>query len=239
MAKLSLLIIVISIQSYVFATTFLPVPIKRQIAESSGIVEGEVISTEAVLDRNGRIVTKVFMRADKWIGVRPEAGHLEVYYPGGQVGDRVQKVHGAPKFDYGERVVLLLKSDKNSENKKLWVQNLALGKYMIKKYGTTDIVINSVFPKDPKVGQMALNSFYSLATRIKNQDFKERFKDKYELQVEKENKQFSNKKLGRAIASVRNFEEKEEENHISTIWTLIILGVLGALFSFSRRRKSE
>jgi hypothetical protein len=234
MAKLLILLSLIA-NNFVFATTFIPVPIKRQLAESSGVVEGEIINSEAIIDDSGKIITKVFLRADKWIGVKPEAGHLEIYYPGGQVGDRVQNVHGTPKFDNGEKVVILLKNNKE----KNWIQNLALGKFMVQKYGTTEIIINSVFPKNPKVGQMTLESFYSLASRIKKTSFKERFKDKYELQVEKENINFNRDKSGRAIASVKSFEEKELENKVSTMWILILFGILGSVFTISRRKKSE
>jgi hypothetical protein len=234
MAKLLILLSLLS-NSFVFATTFIPVPIKRQIADSTGIVEGEVFSSEAIIDDSGKIVTKVFIRADKWIGVKPLGEYLEVYYPGGQVGDKVQTVHGSPKFGSGERVVLLLKNDQE----KNWIQNLALGKFMVKKYGKTDIIINSIFPKHPKVGQMTLDSFLSLASRIKGKKFKERFKDKYELQVEKENKNFSSKKAGRAIASVKTLEEKELENQISTLWILVLFGILGSIFTISRRKNSE
>jgi hypothetical protein len=234
MAKLLILLSIIT-NTFVFATTFIPVPIKRQIAESTGIVEGEVLNSEAIIDENGKIVTKIFIKADKWIGVQPTSGHLEVFFPGGIVGDRVQNVHGAPKFNFGEHVVLLLKNN-NSKN---WIQSLALGKFMVKKYGTTDIIINSVFPKHPKVGQMTLKSFYSLASRIKNRPFKERFKDKYELQVEKDNVNFSGKKRGRSIASVKSFETKQIENETSTKWILFLFGILGVLFTISRRKHSE
>lgn len=234
MPKLLILLLFI-IPQLVYSTTFIPVPIKKQIVDSSGVVEGEVLNTESFEDKNGRIITKVFLKADKWIGVKPKHGHLEVYYPGGQVGDRVQKVHGAPSFEMGEKVVLLLK---NNEEKN-WVQNLALGKYMIKKYGSTNIIINTVYPKHPKVGQMTLESFYSLASRIKESKFEERFKDKYELQVEKNNKSFDSNKIGRKIASVKTYEEKEAENQVSTIWILVLFGALGALFKISRRKHSD
>lgn len=213
-----------------FGTTFLPVPIKKQIVESYGIVKGEVVAVNSEEDEKGRIVTKLFLRADKWIGVQPKDNHLEILYPGGQLGDRVQLVHGSPKFKSGEKVVLFLK--KNNES--LWVQNLALGKFMIRKYGTSDVLINSVFPNHSKVGQIPLASFYDLASSIKKKEFKERFKDKYELQTEKYAYQNIGKST-RAIASVGKIEEAEEQ--ISISWLIALLGIIGGVFTFVRRRQ--
>ena len=105
------LVLAIVFSTSVFGTTYLPVPIKKQIVESSGIVQGEVVTTSSEEDDSGAIVTKVFLRVDKWIGVHPQDEHIEVFYPGGQVGDRVQTVHGAPTFKSGEKVVLMLKNN--------------------------------------------------------------------------------------------------------------------------------
>ena len=215
----------------VFGTTYLPVPIKQQIIESSGIVQGEVITTSSEEDENGAIVTKVFLRADKWIGVQPHEQHLEIYYPGGQVGDRVQTVHGAPTFKSGEKVVLMLKNN----NEKNWMLNLSLGKFMIKRYGVSEVLINSVFPNHPKVGQMPIESFYELASNIKKVDFKERFKDKYEIQTEKQaSVKFSSK--GRSIASID--KEKQETENFSPVWLLILLGVMGGVFTLVRSKQN-
>lgn len=213
-----------------FGTTFIPVPIKKQVLESSGIVKGAVVTVNAEEDEKGRIITRVFLRADKWIGVKPISNHLEIFYPGGQLGDRVQLVHGTPKFNEGEKVVLLLKEN----NEKLWIQNLALGKFMIKKYGTLDVLINSVFPNNPKVGQIPLSSFYELATNIKKKEFKERFKDKYELQKKKYAYQNIGKS-GRSIAFVGKVEEAEEHFNIS--WLIALFGLLGGVFTFIRRKQ--
>lgn len=217
----------------VFGTTFIPVPIKKQIVESEGIVKGEVITVNSEEDNSGRIITRLFLRADKWMGIQPESGHIEIFYPGGQIGDKVQMVHGAPKFKEGEKVVLLLKNN----NKNYWVQNLALGKFMIKKYGTSDVLINSVFPNHPKVGQIPLENFYDLAQTIKKNKFKERFKDKYEIQTEK----YAYQNIGkssRSIASVGEVEQVSDKG-FSTFWLLALLGIFGGLFTFTRRREDN
>lgn len=211
------------------ATTYAPVPIKKQIVESDGIVKGEVINTTYEEDDQGRIITNVFIRADKWIGVTPRDGHLNVSFPGGQMGDRVQTVHGAPRFKAGEKVVLLIKEN----DQEYWIQNLALGKFMIKRYGHSDVLINSVFPNHPKVGQIPLVSFYELASNIKKKKFKERFKDKYEIEAQKA-VYAPMKKNGRSMASVI----KEREENLSIGWLLVILGIMGGVFTFVRRKQN-
>lgn len=216
-----------------YATTFVPLPIKKQIVDSSAVIKGEVINTSSYEDASGKIVSKVFIRVDRWIGVTPKNNHIEVLYPGGQVGDRVQLVHGSPTFISGEKVVLLLKENSN----KLWIQNLALGKFMIKRYGSTEVIINSVFPNHPKVGQIALNSFYTLTSNIKQKDFQIRFKDKYELEVDKQ-KIVKFSKQRRKIASISNPKDKAGEK-LNIAWLLIILGIMGAFFTFIRKKQHD
>lgn len=224
--------LLIVLSNVAFATTYVPVSIKKQIVESSGILQGEVLATSSLEDSNGRIITKVFLRADKWIGVNPVNNHLEVFFPGGKVGDRVQTVLGAPSFKNGEKVVLLLKNN----NEKNWMLNLSMGKFMIKRYGVSEVLINSVFPNHPEVGQMPINSFYELAQSIKKTSFKERFKDKYEIQAQK---QASTKYLigGRTVASVD--KSSQGADNLNTTWLLIILGAIGGLFTILRGRKNN
>lgn len=226
--SLILFTLLISLNS--FSTTFVPVSIVNQIKESSSIVQGEIINYESEEEESGKIVTKVFLRADKWIDAEPEAGHLTVYIPGGQVGDRVYQVEGSPKFNIGEKVVLFLKK----HNEKLWVQNLGLGKYMMRKYGNQNILVNYIFPEHPRIGQIPLKTFQNLTKRIKDKDFHTRFKDKYEIHAEKK----LIRKAGRKIASVKK-SNKDSANEMNTFWILITLGLLGGLFTYLRKKHSE
>jgi hypothetical protein len=217
------------------ATSFLPVSIKKQISESNGIVIGEVVNSEAFFDENGVIQTKTFLRLDKWIGVEPVSYHTEIYAPGGMIEDRVHTIEGAPKFTIGEKVVLMLKSHKG----KKWVLNLGLGKFNIKKIGNSEILVNSIFPRHPKVSQISLDVFYSLATRLKSKKFSERTKDKYEVEIEKHSAIIKQDRMKRDIASVRNFDKKQEDSKNSIFWIVLIFGCLGAVFTLLRRHDEE
>jgi hypothetical protein len=232
MTKYLILFVFVTIQ--VSATTFVPLSIKKQISDSSGVLVGEVINSEAIETKDGQILTKVFLRANKWIGINPDHYHAEVFFPGGTVGDKSLRVDGVPKFTMGEQVVLMLK---NHEGKN-YLMNLGLGKFSIKKFGSTKILVNSIFPKEPKVGQMPLETFYKLAKRIKGQKFQSRFKDKYELHVESESRKIKINKQGRKIASVES-RITQEESKVSTIWILLMFAFFGAVFTILKKQNKE
>jgi hypothetical protein len=233
-----LLILFITFSAFANATSFLPVSIKKQISESSGIIVGEVVNSEAIFDKNGAIQTKTFLKLDKWIGITPVSYHIEVYVPGGEVGDRVHSIEGAPKFTIGEKVVLMLKD----HNEKQWVLNLGLGKFNIKKVGNSEILVNSIFPRHPKVSQISLDIFYTLASRIKSTKFHERTKNKYELEIEKHSAIIKKDKLKRGIASIRGgsrIDRNADNSKDSTFWIILILGFLGALFTILKKYDKE
>jgi hypothetical protein len=232
MSKCLILFILFSIQ--VSATTFVPLSIKKQISDSSGVLVGEVINSQAFETKDGQILTKIFLKANKWIGVNPDHYHTEVYFPGGTVGDKSVQVSGTPKFVMGEQVVLMLKNYQG----KNYLMNLGLGKFSIKKFGNTKILVNAIFPKEPKVGQMPLETFYKLAKRIKGERFQTRFKDKYELQVESESRKVKVDKRGRKIASVES-RITQEDSKASTIWILLLFALFGAVFTLLKMQNKE
>lgn len=214
-----------------FATTFKPVSVKIQIKESQGIIEGVVERIEFLDGEDGRIETKVVIFTNKWIGVTPqEESYTEVFYPGGRIGDKEYKVEGAPKLNVGENVVLFTRT----HNKKNYIQNLGLGKFSIKKYGNKKIMVNQIFPSYPNVGQMGLKQFYGLAEWVKKEKFKERFKDKFEVEQERKAVMSKRKKLAtRSIASVI----PEESNKKSIVWLILVLGLLGIVSQFLRKKE--
>lgn len=217
------------------ATTFSPVTIRDQIRESEGIVQGEVLAVNSERDPKIGVVSRVFIKADRWMQAEVEKGHIELYFPGGEVGGEGRLVHGAPKFRPGEKVVVFAKKNDG----KTWVQNLGLGKFSIKKLGRAKVMVNQVFPNVPDVGQMPLRSFLSLAKEIKNQKFEERFKDKYELATEKKMSALPQKRLSRSrsIASVGNTSVQSER--MNPFWLVLLLGFLGAFIRVAKGRNGQ
>ena len=211
--------------NFAIGTTFVPISIKTQINEADSIVYGEVISKESQLVDETMVATKYVLKLDQWIGVENTDGReFEVLTPGGEVDGKAIEVPGTASMNLGEKVVLLLGKD---ENKNFWVKNLGLGKYSAKKIGNGTILVNQIFPLNPEIGQIKLSYFFSLAERLKEEKFKQRFRDKYEIQAEKQVRYKKLNRKGRKIASIDSEESKS--NRTGPIWLVIILGLMGGI----------
>jgi len=216
------------------ATTFTPISIKNQIKQSDAVLQGQVVSMEAeAID--GVIHTKVTIMADKWINFSPEEGFVDVYFPGGVFGDRVTKVFGSPNFQVGESVIIFTKI----QDQKHWINNLGLGKFSMKRMGDHQVMINQIFPSHPEVGQMRVDKFVDLTEWVKNSKFNKRFKNKYEVENDKQVRYlFNKKKRSRSIASLEN-DFSETQNKLSDYWLVLTLALLGLFFGIFRNRKNE
>ncbi len=232
MAKSLILLLSCFFMAMASATTFSPISIKNQIRQSDGVLQGEVITVMSEETPKG-IVSKVTVLANKWIGIEPEDNFVDVYYPGGNVGDKIVKVHGSPQFEIGEKIILFTKI----QDKKHWVNNLGLGKFSMKVMGERMVMINQIFPGHPQVGQMNVEKFYTLSEWVKKNKFKERYKDKYELNIEKEAQaRISNHKKGRSIASIQ--EQQKSHNRLPTFWLVVLFGALGIVFGVFKNKSS-
>lgn len=228
-----LALVFISISTGSLATTFIPVSIKKQIKESGKIVEGRVISQEAKREK-GMIVSSIQLLADKWVGIQMDSDIINVHFPGGQMGDEVYKVEGSPEFELGEKVVLMLVE----QDGKFWVNNLGLGKYSIRSLGKQDVLVNQIFPNHPKVGQISVDKFHRLTEWVTKKKFKERFKDKYEINKDKaQRSRVMHRNLGRSVASFEDVSRGEKES-IPAIWLVFILGILGGIVRIIRRNST-
>lgn len=228
-----MMIIAICYGQLSFGTTFVPISIKKQLQESDAIVEGIVAFSETV-EHEGKILTKVSINLDRWIGVSPEDNQVDVFYPGGELNGKHVIVHGAPELNLGENVILFLKKKNDGE---LWMNNLGLGKFSIKRVGTRKVMVNQIFPGYPAVGQMDLERFVDLSTWVKKTSFTVRFKDKYEVNHDKTVKQYI-KNQGRSLASLN---ANTNENHVEEFpiyWLVFLLGCLGVLFRLAKNKLS-
>ncbi len=223
------IIIILGVALNSFASSFIPLTIKKQTKEAEIILVGDVINIESMEVGEGEFESKAVLLANKWMGFQPSDDRVvEVYYPGGVIGDRVHKVIGSPEFKAGESVVLMLKND----NGKFRVMNLGLGKFSLKKFGNKTVLINQIFPNYPDVSQMGIDQFFALAEWVKKEKFIERYKDKYELQKESQvNTVYKNRGRGRSIASA-----ERESRKVSAYWLAFILGCI-ALFAHIIRKK--
>ena len=121
------------------ATTIVMPSDEQLIQKSPVIVQGVVVSTTPV-DRGGSIWTETLISVDRTIR-GDAAGTIVVSEPGGQLGDRVTVIFGAPRFTVGERVLTFLNAtprgdyqtvdlfvgkfteDQTVSGQRLWVRN--------------------------------------------------------------------------------------------------------------------
>jgi PKD repeat protein len=88
------------------ATTIVMPADEQLIAKAPIIVDGTVVSSQAV-ERNGRIWTETTVSVERTL--KGEVGRtITVREIGGELGDRVTRVYGTPEFTAGEQVLLFL-----------------------------------------------------------------------------------------------------------------------------------
>lgn len=216
-----LLFLVIYFSFNLYASTFLKVSIKDQVKYSDNIIIGEVLGLESEVQDNF-IITKLSLRADKWLSSTTHSEVVELSFPGGQVGDKFLKIEGAPEFSKGEKVLIFAKDD----NGQLWINNLGLSKFTIKNLGKSKIIVNQIFPDIPDVSQMQLSTFYKLVEDVKGVKLQERRIDKYESSIKKHSYiDKENSKGSREPASINNVD-KAYDHKFTIFWLLILLSSL-------------
>lgn len=217
------------------ATTYLPIPLEKQLKESSGVIRGKYIGKSYKRLPSGKIVTELSFKVSHSAGVPPRyfvhKSDFKVLVPGGIWQDIVYQVEGAPKFEVNKEVVVLVKKSSMG----YWVSNLALGKYSLVRKRGEEFLVSDIFPHHPKLG------------RVDNIDFEiyveKRFGEKFAQLNSKENRVFSKiranslkkKQKKRYIAS-EQLEYNEQESKTTSAWLVVFLAILGAVFTIFKRR---
>lgn len=101
-------LIVLSLSSFVDATTVVAPSFAELVAQADVVFEGEVFDTRARVspERDGSpIVTDVYFRVGKVFKGVPSSG-LVLQFLGGEVGDVGFKVDGVPAFAIGDRDII-------------------------------------------------------------------------------------------------------------------------------------
>jgi hypothetical protein len=96
-----------------WASTFIALSRAELAAQSSAVIEGEVLKINSFWSRSGRlVVTEAMVQVtDKIAGDAASVVIVRTF--GGQVGSYNVEAHGFPKFAVGERVVLFLQNQPN------------------------------------------------------------------------------------------------------------------------------
>lgn len=235
----SIWLILISLS--VSATVFQKQPIAQQVKEADGIVIGHYLRSKYVELENGSIATQMIFKMNKEVGMQSDIYHMDeiiVHYPGGRLGDKEVRVEGVPEFITGESVVLMIKSFDD----RYWGLNLGFGSFKVVNYGNQQMLVNTIFPEDRKVGQIKLEDFETLVRTIKGLRLKEVVTQFYPTERDGFSQrspasiQYEGKK--RAIASgYEQVENNDEGLKISNFWLIFILAIMGALFRVTRQKE--
>lgn len=225
----------------VYATVFQMQPVEQQIKEADGIIVGHFLRSQPIRLDNGSIATQMIFKMNKEFGMQSDFFGMDeiiVHYPGGQIGEEIVKVSGVPAFVPGEKLVIMIKSYED----RYWGMNLGFGSFKVINYGNEKLIVNTLFPKDRRVGQMKMEEFEKSVRIIKGSRLKvvvnqirvegdETSQDRVPAALEGEEGK------NRAIASKTDQLENEETGQgINPFWLLLFLGALGALFRLSKQR---
>ncbi len=116
------------------ATVMLRATLEELAKESDLVLRAEVVSTEGLPTSDGkRIFTRVVLAAgEAYKGTPPPK--VVVHVPGGSYGGYGQLVHGAPRFEVGEEVVVFLVKQAGSGDGTIYrVNGMAQGKLSVVK----------------------------------------------------------------------------------------------------------
>ncbi len=224
------------------ATTFKVQPIEQQIRESDGVFQGNFLRSKGIELENGSIATQMIFKMTKETGLQSDLFGMDeiiVHFPGGRVKDRIVKVDGVPEFIPGEKVVLFIRN----VNNRYWGMNMGFGTFKVVNYGKQTILVNSVFPHHPQVGQVALEYFEKAVKDIKGSSLKVVHSEIYPTNPDQSQLRApaSNTEEGqnRSVASKSEESENDGSEPLNMLWLIVLLGFSGGVFRLSRFKSAR
>ena len=224
------------------ATTFKVQPIEQQIRESDGVFQGNFLRSKGVELENGSIATQMIFKMTKESGLQSDLFGMDeiiVHFPGGRVKDRTVKVDGVPEFIPGEKVVLFIRNVSN----RYWGMNMGFGTFKVVNYGKQTILVNSVFPHHPQVGQVAMEYFEKAVKDIKGSNLKVVHSEFYPTNPDQS--QFRapasavEEGQNRSVASKSEESENDGSKPLNMLWLIVLLGFSGGIFRLSRIKSAR
>lgn len=139
--------------SSAYATTFIPISFDRQVREADAAVVA-VYQGHQYKRIGGQVTTEAHFKVLEFSGIRPNEINnknlFSVVYPGGSWQGLNYQISGAPKFEQGQEVLLLLSRTRAGNG----LSNFTLGKYHIHKEGGKRFFTSSVFPEHESLGRL-------------------------------------------------------------------------------------
>ena len=224
--------------------TFSVQPIEQQIKESDGLLEGNFLKKKSVTLENGTLATQMFFKMNKEVGLQSDFYGMDeviVHYPGGV------KDGGLPEIVSGERVVLFIRNIDN----RYWGLNQGFGTFKVINYGKEVMLVNSVFPQHPQVGQVSWEYFEKAVRRIKGSSLKivqtldyplapdaEQALSQDPIREPAEATAVEIKKRIIASDSIVEIEQQEPRPNLPVFWLIVGLGFFGGIFRLNNGRRS-
>ncbi len=242
---LSLFVISLSVG----ATTFQIQGVNDQLKAADGVVIGHFLRSKGIQLENGMIATQMIFQMKKEYGLQSDLFGMDeviIHFPGGKVGHLRSEIQGVPQFVPGEKAALMIKSADN----RYWGLNLGMGTYKVVNYGKEVMLINSVFPDDPKMGQLRLEEFERKIKQVKGSSLKTVVSNEYPTEPDSvENKRApasiqeeitQEEGKNRSIASDREEGHNEDDQrNISIYWLVAVLALLGGAFKLMRQKNAK
>jgi hypothetical protein len=232
--KLLMISILVIISNHLFATTFIYLPLEKQLQESDGVIHGRYLGQDYKRNRSGDVLTTAkfelidFAGIDRSRALNPNS--FVVSYPGGKWQGMVYKVHGTPSFRMQEEVILFVKEIGDG----FMLTNLGMAKYNIFTADHKKYLKSALFPNHPKLSKIDFNSFQGLLEHRFGEPLTPPNTDKLVDRVDRKGHRAgkyiaSNSKQsgGRSPASMNGDGSRSNEQKTSVVWLIIILALLG------------
>lgn len=151
--KFVLILAMLFMQSFCWATMFFPLPFEKQVEEASSGVEVRLGSSRVFKNAQGIIMTEYsfdIIEAYNLSNDDLENQKLKLTMPGGSFEGITSVIDGAPEFRVEEKSFLLLKKI----NSKIYLSNFTLGKFKIQEHEGKTYYVSEVFPMDANIGRI-------------------------------------------------------------------------------------
>ncbi len=233
------LIILLMFAFPAIATTFKIQQVDQQLRQADGVFIGHYLKKTFIELEDGSIATQMVFKMKKEVGLQSELLGMDevfIHYPGGKWKDKIVQIEGLPDFIPGEQVVIFTRSIQN----RYWGLNLGMGTYKIVRYGENPMMVNTIFPHDPQMGQLKLEDFEKTVRIIKGRSLKVVTVQQYPIESDKEARMPASEReaKNRTVAGGSDQgENRAAETGFQPMWLLVFLGFLGSCFRLARQRQ--
>lgn len=230
------------------ATTFQIQGVNDQLKAADGVMIGHFLRSKGIQLENGMIATQMIFQMKKEYGLQSDLFGMDeviIHFPGGKVGNLRSEIQGIPKFVPGEKAALMIKSVDN----RYWGLNLGMGTYKVVNYGKEVMLINSVFPDDPKMGQLRLDDFEKRIKLVKGSNLKTVMAPQYPTEMDARAEvqrlpasgegDFTEGKNRSVASHPDQGHNEDDQRNINTYWLVALLAFLGGAFKLARSKNAK